>query len=188
MKRKDYRPGAPLDVSSRREGARHTLVFVRELAHPPERVWAALTDPAQLREWAPFDADHSLTQLGDAKLTMINGSERIEMPAVVLRAEAPKLLEYRWDKDVLRWELEPTSNGTRLTLLHVADDPSWLPKLAAGWHLCLDVAEQWLAGSPIGRIVGSEAKNFGWEQLNDVYAEKLGIPSTGGPDGTPGAG
>ena len=31
-----------------------TLVLVRELRHSPEKVWEAITDPAHLREWAPF--------------------------------------------------------------------------------------------------------------------------------------
>ena len=33
-----------------------TLVLVRDLPHPPAKVWRALTEPEHLREWAPFDA------------------------------------------------------------------------------------------------------------------------------------
>jgi hypothetical protein len=36
--------------------------LVRELRHPPATVWQALTDPAQLSEWAPFDADRNLAR------------------------------------------------------------------------------------------------------------------------------
>src|ERR1700721_3539906 len=47
-----------------------TLVRVRELRHSPEKVWQALTDPAHLREWAPFEADGSLARVGTTvKLT-----------------------------------------------------------------------------------------------------------------------
>ena len=35
-----------------------------ELAHPPAKVWKALTEPEHLREWAPFDADGSLAVAG----------------------------------------------------------------------------------------------------------------------------
>ena len=45
--------------------------------------------------------------------------------------------------------------------------------MAAGWHVCLDVAEHLLDGAPIGPIRGAEARNFGWDQLNESYAKKL---------------
>ena len=48
----------------RKDGEKWTLVLVRELPHPPAKVWTALTDPAQLREWAPFDSDRSLGAVG----------------------------------------------------------------------------------------------------------------------------
>jgi hypothetical protein len=34
-------------------------------------VWAALTDPAQLVEWAPFDADRRLAATGPVKLSTV---------------------------------------------------------------------------------------------------------------------
>ena len=54
-------PPAP---KSARTARQWTLVLVRELRHPPEKVWRALTDPVHLREWAPFDADRSLATAG----------------------------------------------------------------------------------------------------------------------------
>ena len=50
----------PAGARCEKDGEKWTLVLVRELRHPPKKVWQALTDPAQLREWAPFDADRSL--------------------------------------------------------------------------------------------------------------------------------
>ena len=53
-----------------------TLILVRELRHSPERVWQALTDPAHLREWAPFDADGSLGTVGTTvKLTTVGAPD-----------------------------------------------------------------------------------------------------------------
>jgi hypothetical protein len=48
-----------------------TLILVRELRHSPEKVWQALTDPAHLREWAPFDTDGNLGKVGTVKLTWV---------------------------------------------------------------------------------------------------------------------
>ena len=49
-----------------------------------------------------------------------------------------------------------------------------LPKVAAGWHLCLVVAEHLLDGDPIPPIRGEAAKEFGWDELSKTYAEELG--------------
>jgi hypothetical protein len=61
------------------------------------------------------------------------------------------------------------------------ESQEWLPRTAAGWHLCLMVAERMLDGRPIGRIVGSEAKKYGWERVHDAYAAALGIAGKGWP-------
>ena len=179
--RDSYQPSALARTETRKDGERWTLVFVRDLKHPPGKVWTTLTDPAHVREWAPYDVDRNLGTVGPIKLTMIGGPTSEVLDGSVRRAEAPKLLEYTWGEDVLRWQLESTTSGTRLTLEHTLEDRNWLPKVAAGWHICLDVAEQALSGHPIGRIVGGEAKRFGWELLNAKYAEKLGIENTGWP-------
>jgi uncharacterized protein YndB with AHSA1/START domain len=183
MNQTRYQPSPLADIDARREDDRWTLVFVRELRHPPERVWRALTDPAELRRWAPFDADRDLGETGEVTLTQAGGATREELRSAVRRAESPTLLEYSWGSDLLRWELAPSQSGTRLTLYHTLDDRSWLPKIAAGWHICLDVAEHAMAGQPIGRIVADEAQHHGWERLNDAYAARLGIASTGWPEG-----
>jgi hypothetical protein len=101
---------------------------------------------------------------------------------VGLSAHPPVLLEYTRDEEVLRWELEPTASGTRLTLRHTVADKSWMSRVAAGWHICLDVAEHMLAGQPLGRIVADEAKLYGWEQLNAAYSAQLGIADAGWPE------
>jgi uncharacterized protein YndB with AHSA1/START domain len=170
-----FRPSPLAEATAREADGRWTLVFVREFAHPPEAVWAALTDPAELREWAPFDAPRSLADLGPVTLVMAGGDETEQSSAEVRRADAPRLLEYTWDRDLLRWELTPTPSGTRLTLSHTVTDRSWLAKVTAGWHICLDVAARWLDGAPIGRIVANDAKKVGWEPLNAAYAARFGV-------------
>jgi hypothetical protein len=100
----------------------------------------------------------------------------------VSRADRPTLLEYTWGTDLLRWELVASDSGTRLTLLHTVDDAGMVPKVAAGWHLCLVVAEHLLDGQPIGPIVGANAMNYGWNALHDAYAGKLGIRDTEASD------
>jgi uncharacterized protein YndB with AHSA1/START domain len=181
MNRSAFLPGPLADVDTLADENGWTLVFVRELAHPPKEVWEVLTDPAQLGEWAPFTADRNLGEPGAATLTMIDGDATEELPAEVARADRPTALEYTWGDDLLRWDLEPTESGTRLTLRHTVTSEEWLPKVAAGWHICLAVADRLLAGSPVGPIVGERAKEHGWQELHDAYVETLGIASTSGP-------
>ena len=62
--REQYTPGPATGAQVRKDGEKWTLILVRELRHTPEKVWQALTDPAHLREWAPFDVDGSLGAAG----------------------------------------------------------------------------------------------------------------------------
>jgi uncharacterized protein YndB with AHSA1/START domain len=168
-----FDPGPLADATLQPDGDRWTLVFVRDLHHPPAAVWTALTDPAEIDRWAPFTAARDLAEPGDTVLTMVDGDEKTDLPATVLRSEPPKLLEYTWGDDLLRWELEPTPAGTRLVLRHTPKDPGVEPMLAAGWHLCLVVVEHLLDGRPVGVIRGDDARRYGWEELRAGYARRF---------------
>jgi uncharacterized protein YndB with AHSA1/START domain len=173
--RQQYTPGSASGARIKKEGEKWTLVLVRELRHPREKVWEALTDPAQLSQWAPFDADRNLAAVGQVKLSTVGAPTPQVSETTVKRAEPPKLLEYSWGGGDLRWELEPLANGTRLTLWHNIDRRfiSWG---AAGWHICFDVLDRSLKGEPIGRIVGPETMKFpGWQRLNAEYAKQFGV-------------
>ena len=67
------------------------LFSLGELRHPPEKVWQALTDPANLREWAPFEADTNLGTAGvTVKLTTVGAPTPQVTETTVTRAEAPQ--------------------------------------------------------------------------------------------------
>ena len=181
-RRDDYAPGAASGAEVRREGETWTLVLVRDMSHPPELVWSALTDPEQLREWAPFDSDRNLGAAGTAQLSTVGAPTPLVSETRVTRADPPRALEYSWGGNDLRWELEPLpGGGTRLTLWHNIDR-RFISMGAAGWHLCFDVLERLLAGQPIGRIVGADALKFdGWQRLNAEYAKQFGVEPAGWP-------
>jgi uncharacterized protein YndB with AHSA1/START domain len=147
---------------------------VRELHHPPEKVWEALTDPAQLREWAPFDSSANLGKVGTtASLTTVGAPSPHVTETTVTQADAPRSLAYNWGGFDMRWNLEPRGNGTRLTLW-TNIDRRFISMGAAGWHVCLDVLDHLLDGDPLGRIVGPDALKFGgWQKLNAEYAKQF---------------
>jgi uncharacterized protein YndB with AHSA1/START domain len=173
MNRDDYRPSPLGPAEAEKDGENWTLVFHRDLRHSPEKVWSALTDPTQLDQWAPWIADRDLGRTGEVTLTMIDAENRQEITSTVLRAEPPTLLEYTVGTDRLRWELQATDAGTHLTLRHTLADADMLPKVAAGWHICLDVAELLLDGNPVGVIRGRAAMQFGFAKLEEAYAQTL---------------
>ncbi len=172
--REEYAPGPASGARIHKDGEIWTLVVVRDLPHAPERVWAALTEPEQLREWAPFDSDRSLGTVCTAKLTTVGAPKPHVVESRVKRAEAPKVLEFDWGGGDMRWELEPLGAGTRLTLW-ANIDRKWIAMGAAGWHVCLDVLDHLLAGQPIGRRAGPAAMNEGFQRLHAEYANMLGV-------------
>src|SRR5215467_13825777 len=105
--RAHYIPGPASGAHIEKDGEQWTLVVVRELRHPPEKVWEAITDPAHLREWAPFEADRSLGTVGTTvKLTTVGAPSPYVTETTVRRADPPKVLEYTWGGGDIPWELE----------------------------------------------------------------------------------
>jgi uncharacterized protein YndB with AHSA1/START domain len=165
-----YAPGPASSAQVQKDGDKWTLILVRDLHHPPERVWQALTDPVHVREWAPFDVDASLAKAGaSVNLTWV-GTGNVSQAQVTL-ADPPRVLEFH----DIRWELEPLGAGTRLTLWH-SIDRRFIAWGAAGWHICFDVLDRLLAGEHIDRLAGANAMHLeGWQQLTTEYAEQLGV-------------
>jgi len=93
-----------------------------------------------------------------------------DLPAEILVWDPPKTLVWKWDTDLLRFELEATESGTRLTF-STKIDTEQVPghKTAAGYHLCLrclhehldnSVVEIPLLGQPTLELEASYEKKF----------------------------
>jgi uncharacterized protein YndB with AHSA1/START domain len=164
--REQYTPGPASGAQIRKDGEKWTLILVRELRHAPEKVWQALTDPAHLRDWAPFDADGNLGTVGaTVKLTTVGAPAPRVTETTVTRADAPQVLEYKWGGFDMRWQLEDLGGGTRLTLWTNIGH-RFIAMGAAGWHICF----------------GPEAMKFGgWQRLNAEYAKQFGIETPNWP-------
>ena len=184
--REQYTPGPASGAQVRKDGEKWTLILVRELRHSPEKVWQAITDPAHLREWAPFDADGSLGTVGaTVKLTTVGAPGPHVTETTVTRADAPRMLEYTWGGNDMRWELEAVWRR------HA---PDAVDQYRSPLHLdgCCRVAHLFgCFGSPyernaIGRIAGPEVMKFGgWQRLNGEYAKQFGVEAPGWPPNAP---
>ena len=153
-------------------GDRWQIRFTRTFAHSPEKVWRALTDPEHRQAWFPD------TSVGD--FTSVGASLRFEHPGgtfdgEVLAADAPKLLEFRWGTDILRFELRPDGAGTVLAFSDTITEVGKGARDTAGWHVCIDRLESALDGT-------SPDANPDWRALNQMYVERFGPEaSTMGP-------
>jgi uncharacterized protein YndB with AHSA1/START domain len=93
-----------------------TVVIEREVAHPPEKIWRALTQPHLLEEWL------MQTDFAPEKGRKFTFSRRpqpdinIVVDCQVLDIEPHKTLSYSWEafglESVVTFTLEPTPSGT----------------------------------------------------------------------------
>jgi uncharacterized protein YndB with AHSA1/START domain len=158
-------------------GDRWEIRFTRTLAHSPEKVWRAITDPEHRQAWFPDTAVGDFTTPG-ARL-------RFEYPGgsfdgEVLAAEEPLRLELRWGDDILRFELRPDGAGTVLEFSDTITEVGKGARDTAGWHFCIDRLESALDGT-------SPDDNPDWRVLNDRYVDRFGpeAATIGPPEGLP---
>lgn len=95
-----------------------------QLAHPPERVWAALTTADGLGTWFGNRAEIDLRVGGEATLAWDSGDTAT---LTIERVEPPRVFGYRWriyglpDDDPrcthVVFTLEPTTTGTTLSMV-----------------------------------------------------------------------
>lgn len=153
-------------------GGKTVLRFERRLAHPPEKVFRAISDPAELRHWFPATVETELRP--GAPITFAFEQHEIDaLRGEVLEVEPPKLLVYTWGDDVLRWEIVPEGGGCRLFFSQTLAEggaSGGVPgtaRNAAGWEVCLAALQARLDGEP--------APNVDWFPLFESYVERFGL-------------
>jgi uncharacterized protein YndB with AHSA1/START domain len=155
------------ETLNERDG-RYVLRMERRLAHPVDKVWRAITEPAELSRWFPADMDMEL--VAGAKIRFVfRADEGPTGDGEITELDPPRVFAYTWEDATLRWELRPDGHGCLLTFTHTFDDRPSAASFAAGWHLCLDaLAVDVLAGAP------AEASQS-WAELHEGYVEAFGL-------------
>jgi uncharacterized protein YndB with AHSA1/START domain len=153
--------------------------FTRTLAHPPEKVWRALTEPEHLKEWFPTDIEGE-RKAGAPLRFVFRNNEGPTIDGEMITYDPPKLLELRWgDDEVLRFELQPEGDGTVLTFVNSLAELGKAARDAAGWHACLDVLACDLDG-----VTPSWSPKERWNEVHDHYVATFPAEaSTIGPPG-----
>ncbi|WP_280418957.1 SRPBCC domain-containing protein [Nocardia carnea] len=149
-----------------RDGDRVGTRYERILAHPPAKVWRAITESGHLRHWFPADilgerragaeirfrfwpeaVEQASAELTEMEVDLGDP----ELPGRILTWDPPRLFEFLWDDEHLRFDLLAEDPGTRLvcTVWFGTPGPHGLSGTATGYHVCLDELVDSLAGRPI---------------------------------------
>ncbi|MEV0775994.1 SRPBCC family protein [Streptomyces sp. NPDC050428] len=133
---------------SAESGGRTALRMERRLAHPPQRVWDAITQPAHLAKWFPSEVSVDPRPGGEIGFHF-PGDSGPGMTGKVTDADEPRLFAFTWGEDHLSWEITPDGDGSRLTLVHTFGDRFGAASFASGWQVCVTALAQVLAGGPV---------------------------------------
>jgi uncharacterized protein YndB with AHSA1/START domain len=170
----DTRTTHPTDGTLETRDGRHVMRYERRLAQPVERVWAALTEPRELRGWLA-DADIELVEGGRVQLRWLNTDDqgnRAVADGTVTALDPPRLLELDTDPHgTLRWELREADGGTALTFTVSVPAPNEGVDLArAGWHIHLEHLADALDGRPVDWSAWDAEHKPRWQEHYERYA------------------
>jgi uncharacterized protein YndB with AHSA1/START domain len=150
------------------EQGRQVLRFERRFAHPVEKVWRAITDPAELPGWFPARMEMDFRPGGTIHFVHEDGNGP-EQDGVITELEPPRVFAYTWGPSALRWELQPDGDGCRLLFTHTFDDRPSAATFAAGWEICLATLRSIVDGEP------PAADPSRWPELHETYVERFGL-------------
>jgi uncharacterized protein YndB with AHSA1/START domain len=142
---------------------RPALRFERRLDHSVERVWRAVTEPAELARWFVATVEWK-PALGETFEAYGRGGEITEL-------EPPRRIAWTWGGEEYSFELEPDGDGCRLVFLHVFDDRTLGAQHASGW----DVYLARLAAFLDGGVLPVEGATDELSELHERYAERFGL-------------
>ncbi len=156
----------------RTDGERPALRLERRLKHAPEKVWHAITDPAELEHWFPAKVAVELRAGGAIRFTF-PGEDRTTTGRVVT-ADPPREFTFVWNDDTLRWLISPDGDGSLLEFTHTfgRGEPA-IAKLAAGrtaagWDVCLDALD-----ARLGDRASAQPRQ--WHERMASYVEEFGL-------------
>jgi uncharacterized protein YndB with AHSA1/START domain len=141
------------------EGDHVTIIFKRILRHPPESVWDAITNPAELKEWL-MCSSAKIEHRAGGTIEMIAGPAQFHVKGKVLTWDPPRVYEHEWkvapvpempngEDAVFRYDLTPEGNHTLLTVTYRRLTPQTARGFAPGTHVLLDRLEAQLNEEPL---------------------------------------
>lgn len=152
------------------DGDRWQLRFTRTLPHPQDKVWRALTEPAQLARWFPSTIEGELLAGAGLRFSFPETVGIDPIAGKMLACEPGSVMEFSWGPDVVRLELRPVEGGTELTLLDTLDERGKAARDGAGWHTCL--------ANLAYELDGVKAPDSDWRATHRLYQERFGAEAS----------
>ena len=166
---------------------RPALRFERRFRQPIERVWRAISDPADMAQWFPSNVEGD-RRVG-AELLFVDDEQRAAAREAgeptradgpmfrgsVVVHDPPNEFAFTWGGELLRFELTPDGDGTRLVFTHVLSHPSVAARNGAGWHYCLSALDELLGSRDPVAATGPDDGDGGLRLYFD-YLDRIGPP------------
>jgi uncharacterized protein YndB with AHSA1/START domain len=149
---------------------RSVLRFERRLAHPVEKVWRAITDPAEMAHWFPAIVEMDF-QTGGRIRFAFPGGEMAPSEGEITELDPPRVFAFTWNGDPLRMELSPDGDGSVLVFTHAFTDRPMAGSFATGWDTCLGALDKTLAGPDPAASIRPER----YAERHDAYVEAFGL-------------
>ena len=149
----------------------YTITLHRKSKHPAKRLWAAITDPAEIARWMDYPAQVDLRPGGDYRIDFSRTHDGV-LDGVIVRVEPPRLLTYVWGLSVVEWSIEDVpAGGCKYRFVHngLTDRGEGEEGLVAGWHEFLNRLDLHLDG----RYIAVDEQKATWERLKGPYLDRL---------------
>jgi uncharacterized protein YndB with AHSA1/START domain len=152
---------------------RPAVRFEREYRHPIQRVWQAVADADEARQWFPSALTFEPRVGGAARFT--GDPNMSDGEGVVLEYDPPRLLAFTWGDGEVHIALEPVGeNRCRFVLTNVLTSDDEAARNAAGWDVCLAELDKVVHGE---EAQGPHALPVSeWQATYESYV-RSGMPS-----------
>ncbi|MGQ0714670.1 MAG: SRPBCC domain-containing protein [Gemmatimonadaceae bacterium] len=151
-----------MNATLHHHGDQHTLTFERWLDHPRDTAWRAITDKREVPHWFPAEI-HGAREDGARLRFVFPNDEGPPTEGRMLVFDPPRVMEFDWNREILRFELEERDGGTFLLFTHTFTDLAKSARDASGWTVCLDALES--------RLEGEDAEPFTPERFDALFSD-----------------
>ncbi len=165
-----------MDGQLLRDGERWALRYEREFPCNVARLWRAVTEADELARWFPGRPRIELEVGGHAHyedpedFDFEIDPDLLHRTGAVQEIDPPKLFVITWGEDLLRFELHPEGEQSRLIFTYTFENRAAAIRSGSGWSVCLDM---------LGASLGSgEQIEDRWLAYVAAYTEELGSAGT----------
>jgi len=156
----------------------YSVRYDRNSKHSAERLWRAITDPAEVTAWMQYPARIDL-RVGGEYFVDFAKTNSGALEGIIVAVEPNRLLRYAWNTSIVEWTIRPSAGGCTHSFLQtgLADRGPGEEGLVAGWHAWWDDLDLYLDEKPLPALSERDAWRALGERYKPLLAEVLGWPS-----------